>query len=262
MQRNCGLRSKEAALILACLRARYQPGASIGLHGIADAQVSWPAVLSIARCHGVVPLIHESLLANRRHIPNEVRASLQSEFQRSAAGTILYAAELVRLFESFERRCISALAFKVPTLAVLLYGRLSLRTIRDLDILVAKDQLDTALSVLQACGYEPVVGLDGAPPSVLPGARKHMLLVHRHAGFNVELHWALADPSFAFHLGFDRLWANRQNIPVLKTPIATLGREDLLLLLCAHGTSHCWGSLKWICDVAQATTLSGLDWKR
>jgi hypothetical protein len=262
MQPDCAAGSREVALILACLKARYKPLSSVDLHSIADAELAWPAVLSIARCHGIVPLIHEALLADRQKFPKEIRASLESEFQRSAAGTILYAAELVRLFESFERRGISALAFKGPALAVLLYGRLSLRTVRDLDILVAKDTFDAALSVLHACGYELVSGLAGAPPSVSSGVRKHILLVHRHGGFNVELHWAIADPSFSFPLGFERLWANRQNIPVLTAPIPTLGQEDLVLLMCAHGTSHCWGSLKWICDVAQATMLPGLGWER
>jgi hypothetical protein len=33
--------------------------------------------------------------------------------------------------------------------------------------------------------------------------------------------------------------------------VQTLGSEDLLMFLCAHGAKHGWERLEWICDVAQ-----------
>ncbi|HEY7306067.1 MAG TPA: nucleotidyltransferase family protein [Bryobacteraceae bacterium] len=254
--------SGEIALILACLQSRYNPGDHNDLKASAGG-VAWAGVLSIARRHGIVPLVHVSLSAGQAQLPESVESDLRREFHESAANMFLHAAELLRLLNRLTERDIPALALKGPALAALLYGKLSLRTVRDLDILVDKNQVGPALDILRACGYAPVAGVEGAGPSVSGKLRKHILLTHQEAGFSVELHWAVADPSFALELSFEKLWVDRQIVMVLDQPVATPGNEDALLMMCAHGTSHCWGSLKWICDIAQAVSVQpGLDWSR
>lgn len=210
-----------------------------------------------------MPLVYEGLSRSSSNFSGKARSQLRREFRQSATNSFLYAAELVRVSKELQQRQISALAFKGPTLAALLYEKLSLRTVRDLDLLVSRDQVNTALEVLQACGYAPEPGLGGAPPSVSGNVRHHILLVHHNLSFNVELHWALAAPSFVFPLQFEELWAERQTVSVMNQPVATFSREHTLLMMCAHGTSHCWSSLKWICDIAQAILVfSDLDWTR
>jgi hypothetical protein len=36
----------------------------------------------------------------------------------------------------------------------------------------------------------------------------------------------------------------------------------LLLVLCVHGSKHCWEQLKWLCDVAELVRQPDLDWSR
>lgn len=256
------MRASEA-LILACIRAHYNPNDSpADFAGYVNDGISWPKVLSAARRHGIVPLVYEASSRSSK-VPTGAQRALGHEFGQSAANSFFYAGELVRLSKYFDEQGIAALAFKGPALALLLYGNLSLRTVRDLDLLVAKDQTDLALNALRDCGYTPVSGVGGAPPYVSANIRKHILLVHQVLGFSVELHWALTEPSFVFPLRFDEVWAERQMVTVMNQPIATLGREHMLLMMCAHGTNHCWGSLKWICDIAQAVvSFSDLDWNR
>lgn len=262
MPANFEVASPEIALVLACLRARYNRSEHIDPIRV-SAGVDWSEVLSIASCHGIVPLVFVTLTAAGEPVPNGARELLRPEFHRSAANSFLYATELVRLLESLREKKISALALKGPALATLLYRKLSLRTVRDLDILVEKHQVGPAMEVLRACGYMPAEGLEGAGPSVEAKLRKHALLIHQGAGFNVELHWAVTDPSFALPLNFDQLWNERQLVTILAQPVATLGQEDTLLTMCAHATNHCWGSLKWICDIAQAvSSFPALDWGR
>ena len=39
--------------------------------------------------------------------------------------------------------------------------------------------------------------------------------------------------------------------------------EDLLILLCVHGSKHAWEQLKWTCDVAELVRRRPtLDWSR
>lgn len=256
--------TSESGFILACLRAYYNSGGRAGLTCPVSDAAFRQRVLSMARGHGIVPLVYEGL--NASGLPASAASTLrvlQDEFRESASNGFLYAAELVRVSKYLEEHGVSALAFKGPTLALLLYGKLSLRTVRDLDLLVARRQIDQAMRALQACGYEPVSGTGGEPPSISGKTRKHVLFVHCKLGFAVELHWAVADASFVFPLRFEQAWAERQAVTVMGHPIATLSREHMLLLMAAHGTNHCWGSMKWICDIAQAViAFHDIDWNR
>lgn len=258
------METKESALILACLRAHYRASSSADLIGRVRDGIAPRKVLSTARRHGIVPLVYEGLKASR--LPDSAANTarvLQREFRQSAANSFLYAAELVRLSKYLAEHGIATLAFKGPTLAALLYGKLSLRTVRDLDLLVGKEHMQPALDALRHLGYTPAAGSDGASPSVSSDIRKHILLIHPVLGFSVELHWALSDPSFVFPLCFEELWVGQQMITIMDQSIPTLSREHLLLMMCAHGTNHCWGSLKWICDIAQAVLVfHDLDWNR
>ena len=45
--------------------------------------------------------------------------------------------------------------------------------------------------------------------------------------------------------------------------IETLSSEILLLLLCAHGTKHCWRRLRYVCDIADLIkTSKNLNWTK
>ncbi len=251
--------SSEITLILACLRAHYESGNRSKLLQLARDKAASGQLVENACRHGIVPLVYEALSPDFACLPPEVSTALRQEFQASAANSFLYGDELARLSEFLQRRSIPALAFKGPALAAVLYGKLSLRTVRDLDILVPPEQMDRALEALQELGYAP----DPRRPDWRAETHlaKHVLLIHKNAGFQVELHWAIAERSFGFGLSFDKLWAARREIAVQGAPVETISPEDLLLLLSAHGTNHCWGSLKWVCDIAEAMrAFPNLDW--
>ena len=46
--------------------------------------------------------------------------------------------------------------------------------------------------------------------------------------------------------------------------VASLAPEDLLLILCVHGTKHYWEQLKWTCDITELINAyrQKLDWNR
>ena len=38
--------------------------------------------------------------------------------------------------------------------------------------------------------------------------------------------------------------------------------EELLIILCVHGSKHAWERLKWVVDVAELLRSQRLNWKR
>ena len=50
-------------------------------------------------------------------------------------------------------------------------------------------------------------------------------------------------------------------VTVVGTTVFVPSPEDLLLILCVHGSRHLWNRMKWICDVAELVRANqGMDW--
>lgn len=211
--------------------------------------VEWTRVLSIARWHGVVPLLHTAIVnSGLAEIPHQAASAIRAEFLRQTADSLLYARELVRVMAALEENKVRAVAFKGPALAKRLYNKASLRQCRDLDLLVAQNDLPKALNILHSHGYERCTD-HGADDASLFRTEKDYLVVNAASLFKVELHWAIAEPSFYIRTPFDAIWSRRESVSVLGAAIPVPHTDDLLLLLCIHGARHCWASLKWICDI-------------
>ena len=111
-------------------------------------------------------------------------------------------------------------------------------------------------------GYERCV-TDEVDDAALFRTEKDYLLVHGASRFKIELHWAVATPSFYIRTPFDEIWRRREYVSVLDSPVAVPHTEDLLLLLAVHGTRHCWASLKWIRDIAELVRqCPDMEWGR
>ncbi len=79
--------------------------------------------------------------------------------------------------------------------------------------------------------------------------------------YHLELHWAIAPHFFSFPFETERLWSRRRRLKVAETEMFVPSRENLLLLLSAHGAKDSWARLEWICAVAELIRAEeALDW--
>jgi hypothetical protein len=86
-------------------------------------------------------------------------------------------------------------------------------------------------------------------------------LVRDDKPVTVGLHWKLAPRYFHFSLDAMHLWDRLERVAVAGTTVPSFRREDLLILLCVHGTKDLWKSLGWICDLAVLINRhKKLDW--
>jgi hypothetical protein len=98
------------------------------------------------------------------------------------------------------------------------------------------------------------------------GAFRHLFNQHRFVcnrnSVVVEPHWDVIRGPFGFAFDSRQLWDRATTVPLAGTAVRTLAPEDLLLLLCVHGTQHLWNRLAWICDVAELIRAHPvLDWE-
>jgi len=180
--------------------------------------------------------------------------------RRSARRKLRATGELLSLLELFEVQEILAAPFKGPVLAAVLYGNVARRESTDLDILVRRPDVERAKKLLRSRGYRPELSVEAGHEGALLASGYHYAL-RRDDGLAVELHWDLAPREFPYPLDAEEVWTRLRPVRLGRRTVYTLGSEDLLLLLCAHGAKHCWWRRQWVADVAELIGREGgLDW--
>jgi hypothetical protein len=111
-------------------------------------------------------------------------------------------------------------------------------------------------------------------PGYRPRDRSHNELDAAHAGepyhvfvkknsvLRVDLQWVMAHDQFAFHLDRPEIWDHLIPVSINGQVVRGLVPEDLLIILCVHGSKHAWERLKWVVDVAEVLRSQELNWKR
>jgi hypothetical protein len=221
--------------------------------------LQWDKVLAEARRQGVALQLC-SWLETTSIAPPTVLDELRRLRQSNMLRNLQMTGELFALVELLTRHGIQAIPFKGPTLAALAGEELSWRSFGDLDLLVDRRAVAKASELLRDRGYE--LNLDWAASQDVRflDVTYTLEFFNRANGVMVELHWEL----FPRYLGFEFQFADlRQRLITVKPggkALATLGPEDLLLYLCAHGAKHCWEHLNGVVDLARLL-VSRNDWQ-
>lgn len=254
--------SPEMSLLLRCATSDGSPSGEEETRKLAGAVSDWQLFLRLAARHALVPLVDHELARAADIVPSEVRAALRGDAQQGAMRRLQLAGDLVAVMRTLGDTAVDALPFKGPTLAVLVYGNLSLRQFEDLDILVPRRDLERARNALLTVGYAPVLFLSDRQRASIVMSGYHEQLAHAVTGTTVELHWWLNDRALT-HASFERRWwEDRQSVSIGDVTLRTLGPERLLLYLCMHGGKHSWRRLSWLCDLDRALrAFPNADWK-
>jgi hypothetical protein len=224
--------------------------------------LDWPLLVRTALAHAVGPLV-EWHVRGTKNVPAAVREELSERFRDNALYSLVLAGELVRLARFFAEDGIRILPFKGPTLAARAYGNLALRDFVDLDLLLAPSDVARARKLLASAGYHCKLPLPPAQEEAYLASIGQMPFVRESPRILVELHARLMPRDFHFPLTLEHLLPRRQPVVLAGQEVFTLGDEDLLVVLCAHGGKHGWASLGWIADVAALVrACPALDWEK
>ncbi|HET6265363.1 MAG TPA: nucleotidyltransferase family protein [Usitatibacter sp.] len=255
----------EARLLLLCARTTLDHDQRESCRELCNAGLDWGLVDALALRHGLHPLLHrhlESLEAGT--VPREVLASLWARHETRSRRNRDLTRELLDIAALLERESIRYAPYKGPTLALAAYGDLALRQFGDLDLLVRAADAPHAQRVLERIGYRPEYVLTPDLAQALFRSTRHYELPLRDdaRGFLVELHWRADPDDDVVPLADDRWWQDLDRIEIGGGSVPMLRANDLMLVLCLHGTKHSWVSLGWLVDVAElAKRTPDLDWE-
>jgi hypothetical protein len=174
--------AEEELILLLCGTAERRAGARDSLNALA-ARVDYEVLTALMARQLLLPLLGARL---REAAPQAIPESFAVRHERAVGDARLRGLAL----EALERRIrhdlatagIRALPLKGVVLSRELYGDPGTRQSKDVDLLVAAEQIDRAAEVLRGIGYRK-------PPGASPG-RLHLELEHVQGRLPaVELHW-------------------------------------------------------------------------
>jgi len=257
-------RESTEQFLIACLRTLMategEPETQILLSGEMDGEY----LLRLAEWHRVVPLLYQSLnTACRGAVPEPVFKQIEGRYRENIRRNLLFAGELIRLLTLLDAHGIPVIPFKGPALASYLYGSLALRQFVDLDILVRRQDVLKVKGLLIAQGYQSFYRLNQAQEAALLQSGIEYIFYHEGLQIYMEIHWWADVNYLSIPLDLDRLWGRLERVAMGGSHVPHPSAEDMMVILCLHGSKHLWRRLSWICDVAQLLrTRRGIDFKR
>lgn len=252
----------ETRLLIQCARASIEPERAERIRELAAGDLDWTRVLTLADRNGLAPLLYWHLSRTCAAIvPAAPFDRLRDSFQRNSAFNLLLTGELLRLLTVLRRSGVEAVPFKGPALAERLFGNVALRHFCDLDILVRERDVWRAAQVIETRGFEPGFRVPaGRRTAFLRDG--YVKLFRRDAGrLLVELHWNIAPRSFAVRFDADAVWSHLEPMTLHGQTVFMPTTEDLILMLCVHGSRHRWDKLEGLCGVAELVrSKPDFDW--
>lgn len=242
-------RAAEHALLLACARLSLSADEAARVRRLAAGAVEWERLFELARRHRLIPFLHRHL--RDAPLPSSAAARLRALHREGVHRGLVMAAELRRLVDALAAAGIEALAYKGPALAMRAYGELAMRAFVDLDLLVRPDDVPRAIEALSAAGYATALALSRAQERCFRRVDGDYPLVHRETGVLVELHARVSSERFCMPIATDALLRRSIAVPLGGGEVRTLGDDDLLVVLAAHGAKHRWKRLEWVAALAE-----------
>ncbi|WP_212982838.1 nucleotidyltransferase domain-containing protein [Paenibacillus cineris] len=207
----------------------------------------WDYFLQLVYHHRLYPLVYVNLKKIGYAVPGSVLEELKNKYQQNTFRMLNFCSEMERVIHALELEGIRTLMLKGPVLSESLYGDLSMRTSKDLDILIPIDELDHVRESLIKLGYSFKQDL----PPVLNEWKwrwHHISGIHQQNGIQIEVHWRLSHDS-GNEPSFDELWSRKRRSTQTRSPVYFLGSEDLFMYLITHGARHGWYRLRWLVDI-------------
>ena len=256
----------EERLILQAARGAVTGQARGTIQSLVREKLDWMYILTVATRHAVAPILHYGLeQALGEDFDDALPAAAHAELGRlrtaSSERSAHIRAEVDAIAEHLAEAGIETLGLKDLTLGQEIYPEPGLRPIGDVDLLVRRDDYQSAARLLEDLDFTPVK--DGerrfeAKYSVGRHLRRPADELWVDLQWNVaQREWDLyGDGRFTYDV--ERMWRRARRLEKILAP----SDEDMLFHLCLHAEGHSFGELILLCDIAELlrTRSETLEW--
>jgi hypothetical protein len=254
----------EKQLLVCCARTSLAPEGVTRIRKLLAGQLDWGYLLWEAEENSITPLLARHLAAVAPGaVPPGAQEQLKKTCRANTVRCLYLTAELINILRLFQSQNIPAIPYKGPVLAAQAYRDIALREFEDLDIILRQSDVAKAHEIIVSLGYKPKfdwILSPGAAASLVPGEYNYRDEPRRAM---VELHTEITLRHFPVKPDLDVFIRNLAPVRVSDRDIPTFTAEDLLPMLCIHGSKDFWERLSWIADVSELVhSHPALDWDR
>lgn len=256
--------SVEMKLVILLSRKEINKKEEFNIREIIGQNINWDLFIEIVQYHRIYPMVYKNIIKiSNLNIPEYVIKKIKQRYKVNMMNLLKFTKELINLMELMEQNEIRAIPLKGPLLGMKVYSDVSLRTSKDLDILVDIKDIEKVEKILLHIGYkriEPNFSLTLKQRELIIKKYHHFEYYNSKLDIHIELHWRYDSDCFVFD--FEELWKQRGEITISGHAITTLSPEDNFVYLVFHGAKHGWFRLKWLCDVYELIKNNQLDWEK
>lgn len=250
----------EDQLLLLCSRGAMTEEAKARASVLSWSNLDWDYILETSIAHGVAPLLYWGLgqLKQSTDCDPKIPVSAEAELAKLFRGNQSRNQRLFRVIDdivgTFESAGVPALGLKDVQLAKEVYPDPGLRPMGDIDILIHRDNYETATNCLRDLGFTPL------PSADIPYTLKYAWGQHfRRASDEIwiDLQWNVVQREWdVYHEGnfdfeLERLWRGAKSMQLGTHTILVPNPEDMLFHLCLHLEGHCYSELILFCDIIE-----------
>lgn len=224
--------------------------------------VNWQETMAYVFQHGVASFVFKHLSAlGRDLIPSVWYDALRQEAHEIEQLHTLQFTEMHRILEAFAIAGIPVFPYQVPVLGWLASRRSLQRAFVDLEFMIQQANIPRATVVLANIGYQPDLDLNAeeriANKSFHPW---FPFWREQSAGTNIAFYTECALQYFPETADFQQRARSLKILKVNNRKFLAASSEDVLFMLCVHGTINFWDRLNYICDVSNLIQSSSVDW--
>ena len=252
----------EIELILCALRAVIDTETSRRVHALLQEALDWDYLVRTALKHSITALLFRSLSQiSPDGVPAEIATATGIFMKRQHDFNLLLTEELAHILALLEARGIAAIPFKGPVLSALVYGDLGLRSYRDLDFLIHEQDFHRCMDALRNLDYRSDLDVSPAQEVAFRNYSGQDLLYCNDRLVAVEPHWAFGPSNLVMAIDYEGFWNRARPVDLAGTKVRSFSPEDLITVLCLHGSKEQWSRLQLICDVSETLhAYPSIDW--
>ncbi len=199
-------------------------------------------------------------------LSDDIQHELRRAYYAAAGDAELHRRELVHILQQLNNRQIQAVVFKGAALAYSVYHDPACRTMGDIDLWVAGEDIERARQALGELGYESFRKPD-RPPALMALFQGEIGLQHSYSAYGlVELHWGVFPGEWSRRTATIDTAAIRRRVVPTRLAGETahiLAPEDALLQSAVHtAVNHqmSMSPLRAIVDVVMLARHYPIDW--
>lgn len=231
------------------------------IEGFLNSKLNWQLVKDRAYTHGLAPLLYHQLKGmDPTLVPPEVHHDLKRSHKTCLQARMVAGQQFRDISSNFNRQGIALIPLKGLALADTVYPDLALRPSNDLDLFIARKDLDQAKRALKQLGYTENRAC--FPNQVSRGLKVTTNFVQNHK-LPLDVHWHIIRPPYNKYVPVDDLWRNAVSESLYGIDTLVFSPEYQLLHSCFHFAKHGYWRLLWLVDISELihSYREMLDWR-